>query len=277
MSAALLHDGGLVRTRHTRHGVMTYLATDEHVGRSLDTYGEWAQAEVELLSLFLKPGDVVVDVGANVGTHTVALAKAVGASGAVLAFEPQRFVHQVLCANVALNALTWVRTYHAALGRTPGGVVVPDIDYAAPGNFGGLALGDWREGETVPRLTLDGFGLARCALLKVDVEGMEADVLAGAAELLSRARPVVYFENNGPAGAPAACAQLLDRGYSLFWHFSPFFRADNFAGATQNVFGDVVDANTLAVPPALAASLRALQPLSGAEDTAAGALARRAR
>lgn len=275
MVMELLHDGGLVRTRRTRHGVLSYLATDEHVGRSLDRYGEWAQAEVELLQLFVEPGDVVVDVGANLGTHTVALARRVGPTGAVLAFEPQRFVHQLLCANVALNALTWVRTYHAAVGASPGGLVVPDIDYAAPGNFGGLALGAWRDGETVPRLTLDGFGLARVKLLKVDVEGMEAEVFAGAAELLTRCQPVLYFENNAPAGAAAVCAPLLARGYALFWHFSPFFRADNYAGQGENVFGDVVDANVVAVPAALAPALRALEPLAGADDTAARALGRR--
>ncbi len=275
MKSALIHDGGLVRTRRTRHGVMSYLTTDEHVGRSLDRYGEWAEAEVELLNLFLTHGDVVVDVGANVGTHTVPLARRVGPTGAVLAFEPQRFVHQLLCANVALNALTWVRTFHAAVGARPGAVVVPDIDYAAPGNFGGLSLGAWKEGETVPQLTLDGFGLARLTLLKIDVEGMEAQVLAGAADLLARCHPVVYFENNGAGGAPAACGALLARGYSLFWHFSPFFRRDNFAEEPADVFGDVVDANVLAVPAGLAPSLRALEPVLDATDTAAKALARR--
>lgn len=277
MQMALLHDAGLVRVRECRHGAMAYLSNDEHVGRALDLYGEWAEAEVELLSLFVKPGDVFVDVGANIGTHTVALAKRVGPSGAVFSFEPQRLVQQVLCTNVTLNALTWVRTFHAAVGAAPGGITVPAVDYGQAGNFGGVALQRGGAGDVVPVFTLDGLGLERCTLIKIDVEGMEAQVLAGARTTLERHRPVVYLENNGPEGAPLVVSFLQAVGYSLFWHFSPFFREANFARASENVFGPVVDANVIAVPQSMAASLRALLPVEGPSDTAQAAMARRVR
>ncbi len=253
---------------------MAYLKHDEHVGRALDLYGEWAEGELELLSLFVKPGAVVVDVGANIGTHAVALAQKAGPSGAVFAFEPQRVVHQVLCANFALNGLLSARALHAAVGATPGGLRVPDIDYAVTGNFGGVPLGGWAEGETVPVLTLDGFDLARCDLLKIDVEGMELDVMRGAERTLARLSPVLYFENNGPHGAPEAVKFLQTLGYSLHWHFSPFFRANNFAHSSNNVFGALVDANVLAVPPALHSAVGALAKVQGPDDTAAEALRR---
>src|ERR1039457_4555745 len=90
----VLHENNLVRLRQCRHGVMAYHPKDSHVGRSLDLYGEWAESELELLGVLLQPGQVAVDVGANIGTHAVFFAERVGATGTVIAFEPQRLVHQ---------------------------------------------------------------------------------------------------------------------------------------------------------------------------------------
>ena len=115
-----------VRIKHCRYGPMLYLANDLYVGRSLDRYGEWSEAEMELLRQVVRPGNVVLDIGANVGTHTIFLAQTVGPEGAVLAFEPQRMVFQILCANVALNGLPNVYTHHAAVGRRPGNIRVVD-------------------------------------------------------------------------------------------------------------------------------------------------------
>jgi len=271
----VLHEAGLFRVRACRGAVLAYPTTDAHVGRALDAYGEWAFAELELLGALLAPGDVAVDVGANLGTHAVAFAQRVGPAGVVYAFEPQRVMHQLLCTNATLNGLTWLKALHAAVGAAPGALKVPDIDYAAGGNFGGLRLGSWAEGETVPVFTLDALGLSRCALLKIDVEGMEAQVLDGARALLAGCRPIVYLEHNQPGGAPEVLDRLLGHGYRCFWHFSPFFRPDNFAGATLDLFHGLVDANVIAVSPALAAGLTALEPVSGREDTAAAALERR--
>jgi FkbM family methyltransferase len=273
----LLHEAGLMRVRSCRHGAMAYPTTDAHVGRSLDTYGEWAESELQLLGALLKPGDIALDVGANLGTHAVFFAQKVGPTGAVFAFEPQRVMHQLLSTNATLNGITWLKTFHAAVGAEPGALVVPDIDYASPGNFGGLRLGTWDQGETVPVFTLDALGLERCALLKIDVEGMEGAVLDGARQLLNTTRPMVFFEHNATGGAPEVIERLLRHEYACFWHFSPFFRSDNFAGEKDDVFGGLIDANVIAVPRALASALQALEPVTSPTDTAAEALARRQR
>jgi FkbM family methyltransferase len=273
----VIHESGVFRVRQTRHGALAYATTDEFLGRSLDLYGEWAENELQLLGALLKPNDVVLDVGANLGTHAVFFAQCVGPGGAVYAFEPQRVVHQLLCTNATLNGLTWLRAVHGAVGAQAGAVVVPDIDYAAPGHFGGLELGQWKQGETVPVFTLDGLGLPRCSLIKIDVEGMEAQVLDGARALITESKPILYLEHNRPNGAPEVIERLLAHGYQCFWHFSPFFSAGNFAQAEQDVFNGLVDANVIAVPPALAPALRSLQPVASATETATTAFAVRAR
>lgn len=123
-------------------------------------------------------------------------------------------------------------------------------------------------------LTLDGFGLSHCHLIKIDVEGMELQVLLGAQETLRRHRPILFVENNGPNGSPQVIDLLRALGYTLRWHFSPFFQRDNFAGNSENVFGPMVDANMLALPQALAETASWLEPVLDASDTAEKALAR---
>src|SRR3954465_1933985 len=89
----------------TRHGQMLVNRHDVYIGRSLELYGEWSEGEIDLFRQVLRPGMVVADAGANIGTHTVARAQMVAPNGVVYAFEPQRIVFQTLAANVALNSL----------------------------------------------------------------------------------------------------------------------------------------------------------------------------
>ena len=131
------------RLKRCRHGHFLYNVNDLYIGKSLDLYGEFSELELHLLGQWIRPGDVVLDVGANVGTHCVFFARQVGPAGRVLAFEPQRLTFQMLCANIALNDLTNVDCRQAAVGRTPGEILVPYLDPLRQQNFGGLALGQF--------------------------------------------------------------------------------------------------------------------------------------
>lgn len=73
------------------------------VGRSLALYGEYREGEVELFQQILRPGDIAVEVGANIGAHTVPMAKSVGDSGRIISFEPQNEVFQALNGNIACD------------------------------------------------------------------------------------------------------------------------------------------------------------------------------
>lgn len=236
------------RWKRCRHGWMVYNRHDMYIGRSLDVYGEYSEAEIELLTEYLCPGDVVVEAGANIGAHTVPLAKHVRAEGRVYAFEPQRILFQTLCANVALNSLTQVICRHAAVGDREGTIQVPLLDYDRTNNFGGLALGAYHEGEKVPLLPLDGLDLPRCDLLKIDVEGMELEVLKGAQATVDRHRPVIYAENDRAARSRQLIECLISWDYQLFWHLPPLFREDNFFRCTENVFARIVSVNMLGIP-----------------------------
>ena len=169
-----------LRRRTCRHGPMLYSVNDVYIGRSLELYGEYVEAEARLYHRLLAQGDVVVEASTNIGAFTVPLAKRVGPAGRVHAFEPQPALHAMLRANLALNGLANVTLYRAGAGAGPGEMVLPSQDYARPGNFGGAGLASTGEGERVPILAVDDLGLDRCHLLKIDVQGMERAVLDGA-------------------------------------------------------------------------------------------------
>lgn len=247
-AAETLLEAGNVRLKRCRHGAFLYNIHDKFIGRSLDLYGEFSEGEAAMFAQILKPGMVAMDVGANIGVHTVFMAQAVGSGGAVFAFEPQRVVHQLLCANLALNSLNNVMTWHAAVGPKAGTIIVPPIRYDLEGNFGGVALGDHERGETVPVVALDALPLRSCHFIKIDVEGMEAQVLEGARQMIARLRPILYVENDRKEKSQALIEALFAMDYRLYWHNTPLFNPNNFFAKGENLFGNIVSRNMLCVP-----------------------------
>ena len=130
-----------------KHGRFLYNKNDLYVGRSLEYYGEWCEAGLDFLLQCIGPGDVVLDVGANIGALTTPFAKRVGESGRVYAFEPQRIVFQYLCANLALNQISNTVCYNKGVGERSGVVHIPPLDPNAEQNFGALNIEEFSEGE----------------------------------------------------------------------------------------------------------------------------------
>ena len=233
---------GYNRVKLTRHGYMMYNANDRFVGRSLDAYGECCEEEVRFLLSLVGPDSVVLDVGANYGALTLPLARA---ARLVYAFEPQREVFCALAGNMALNCVANVVCENMALSDRAGTIKVPQLDFGAENNIGGLEL-DYR-GESTQRTyavrseTLDEYvarsQLPRIDLVKVDVEGMEAQVLRGARATLARFRPILYVENDREDKAPVLLALLAELGYAWEAHAPPLFNPRNFFGNPANVWG----------------------------------------
>ena len=251
-----------------RHGLMAYPQRDAYVGRSLALYSEYGEDEVQLLLKIVRPGDVVVEAGANIGADTVPIARYLGANGQLLAFEPQRLIFQLLCTNLALNGIVNVRSYHAAVGATNGALIVPELDYAAHNNFGGVSLREVGSGERVSAVMLDAFELPRCALIKADVEGMERQVLRGAEATIRRCKPRLYLENNcGPESAELIEC-VLSLGYRAFWHTPPLYSPENFAKNSENLFPGIVSTNMLCLHPDDPLQLVNFRVVSGPDDVA---------
>jgi FkbM family methyltransferase len=236
---------GMVRTKD---GPMVYFKHDQYIGRSLETYGEYSRLEADLLVRMISPGDVVVEAGANIGAHTIPLAHRLGPLGRLYAFEPQRVVNQLLCANVMLNGLLNVWVYRAGMGATAGSIGVAELDFQSSNNFGGVGLGDGFGREPVPIVTLDGLALDRLRLLKIDVEGMEEHVLQGGQETIARHRPILYVENDRDDRSASLIRRILSLDYRLWWHLPMHYNPDNFRGVGEDIFPGVASLNMIGVP-----------------------------
>jgi len=262
---AVLLANGSVRIKRTRHGLMAYNVNDLYVGRSFDCYGEFSRGETLLFEQVVAPQSLVVDVGANIGAHTLSLAQAVGRYGLVFAIEPQRAVFELLCANLALNEIGNVRAIHAGAGRSREQAFMPAYDYSKPGNFGGVEM-TGKFGEPVDVITIDSLNLPACHFIKIDVEGQEQSVIAGAVETITRFRPTLYVENDRRQRSAELIRQLRDLDYQLYWHLPPLFRADNFFQNPINVFADTVSIDMLCLPGGDQRKIVGMRPVTGPDD-----------
>lgn len=251
----------------TRHGTLIYNRHDQYVGGSLAHYGEYSEGEVDLFRQMISPGDVVVEAGANIGALTVPLAKLVGSDGVVHAFEPQRLIFQMLCGSLALNQCHNVVAHELGLGRATSRMATPRVDPNQPNNFGGLSLVNEGEGDPVKVVTLDSLQLARCRLIKADVEGMEEDVILGALETIARCRPLLYLENDRPERSPALLRRLMDLDYRIWWHCPPLFNPDNFFKNPYNMFPNMVSFNVFCQPAEAMKPIHGLREIISADES----------
>jgi FkbM family methyltransferase len=244
----LLETTGFNQLAAGRDGFILYNTNDMYIGRAIEIYGEYSGLEMAMFREICKPGYAVLEVGANIGSHTVGFSRIVGQQGRVLAFEPQRLLYMTLCANVALNSLTNVDCYWAALAEQEGTIAVPQVDPTREGNFGALALGGEQKGVPVPCFILDRYlKLPRINLIKIDVEGMEEQVLRGGQQVLQKFKPMLYVENDRVESSEALIRFIAGFGYRLFWHLPPLFNPDNYYGISENIFENIVSWNMLCV------------------------------
>lgn len=180
--------GGQVRLRYR-----------ESIGFTMLLQGGFERAEVETLMKAVRPGTVAVDIGANVGIFTIALASAVGTDGAVWAFEPLSENVDRLRKNVIENQLTNVKLFPVAASDVDGAIsfhVAEDSAYGSTREvFYGQGTGRSR---TVPAVRLDSewraHGMQSVSVIKIDVEGAELAVLRGSEDVIRRCRPVLLVE-----------------------------------------------------------------------------------
>jgi FkbM family methyltransferase len=229
-----------------KHGYFLVNRNDFYIGKSIEIYGEHGEIESAFLQSLVKEGDNVIEVGANIGAHTISLAKAVGRQGRIFAFEPQRACYALLQAQIALNQLGNIHAFNEGVGRFRGQLWIPMIDYAQSGNFGGVAISNEKTSgaEAVDVITLDEkLGDTSCALLKIDVEGMEEEVIQGGLNLIKGQRPLLYVENDRVEKSKSLVSLLLGLGYRLWWHIPKLYNSDNFFGLQQNIYGNVASFN----------------------------------
>lgn len=208
----------------TNHGTLIVNRNDYHMVDAKRGYGvgyqilnnsSFDQNEVSFVMGLLTlrrncygDGLMALDCGANIGVHTIEWAKHMHQWGKVIAFEAQEKIYYALAGNIAINNCLNAAAHFAAVGSENKQIKIPVPDYLMPASFGSLELKQNNNNEfigqaidysdaamsTVQQKTIDSFNLARLDLIKIDVEGMELDVLQGATETIKRCKPIMTIE-----------------------------------------------------------------------------------
>ena len=184
------------------------------VGLQLINSGSYDKKEVDDLKKLLLmrrqhfgDGVAVVDCGANIGVFSVEFGLLLEGWGTVTAFEAQERIFYALAGNIALNNLFNVRAIHAAVSESDGFLDIPEPDYQSYGSFGSFELRKKDNNEDIGQtidyekktnrvrmVAIDDLLLERCDLIKIDVEGMEDEVVRGAWKTISARHPILCIE-----------------------------------------------------------------------------------
>ena len=213
----------------SRHGVMHHHLLDLYFTASLSVYGEWSFLESEMICRHLPVGGTFLDIGAHVGTISIAIAEHVGSNGKVIAVEAQKNFCEMIELTAASNSMPQVSVVHAALDVSNSMCVNTMISssLALPTNFGGFEVSRCTQYQTrlmitkdqrysptptfysengaeravVNTVTIDAIvklqGLSSLHAIKLDCEGAEHRALQGGLQSLNRFSPAIFFEDNG--------------------------------------------------------------------------------
>lgn len=201
-----------------------------------------------------RPG-LVVDVGANIGTFSVPVALR-NPNATIVAFEPQSGVYLQLCANIVLNRLLQIKPYRLAVSASEGTIKVPAFDPYVERYTGSVtldpAVADIRgaiAGVAEPALNVSAFdqvdvvvlsnflGEQLVSLLKIDVEGMELEVLKGARGLIERSQPVIFSECWSLSEFSPYKARLIEYIVDLDYQIREF--GDDFIAVPRKEFDKI--------------------------------------
>lgn len=186
-----------------RDGITFLARPGVPLGWHVAFFGSYEPELRDLFRTILTPGGVAVDVGANIGWHSLLLAKLVGAQGRVIAVEANPTVRQKLQYNVDLNRFTQVDVLDCALSDRDGTVSFHGPEETNPDSGNGYVVRKAAEASSsaliqVKARRLDDVvssaGLTQLDLVKIDVEGFEWPVLQGGAAAVAKYRPHIIFE-----------------------------------------------------------------------------------
>ncbi len=237
-------DIGRYRVTRCRYGWMLREISEKWaIPISFDLYGEYSESEVACLRHYIRPGDTIIDVGANIGDLSIPMAQMAGPTGSVYAFEANPVPFNQLCANVALNDAANIRPVNAFVAR--------EGDVQNP-YFTGTR---W----PIQTISIDSMNLTSCDLIKIDVDGGERNVLLSAEKTITAHRPILYFENDVEPLSHPLLATAFKFGYDLYWHLAPVFNQDNYLKNQQSHWNfDLLSLMVLGLP-----TEKKLAPLPG--------------
>jgi hypothetical protein len=219
------HRPGMSAVAETRVGILQYLPDEPIVGDSIGWYGEYLQAQLDLLARIVRPGSTMMEVGAGIGAHAVFLGRMLGEAGHLMLYEARPVQQRILRQNLAANGVSNATVMRRVLGSRGEG-----------------------EGPEPTTETLDDLQLERLDWLKVDVSAAALDVLAGASETLWRLRPLLFLAAPDEPELRALTERAREFGYRCWRMETALFNPQNFNRREADIFTGARATALLAIP-----------------------------
>lgn len=188
-----------VKQVKTNYGNFFIPEKDSFIRECLEKLGGWEIPTLEICKSYLKTNSIVIEVGAHVGTHTIPISKMCN-EGFVFSFEMQRFLHQLLNANILFNGCYNVCSFMEVVSSENNQFNFGDINYEAYTNFNTGCVSFDRlhqdNGYPISVIKLDDKfkNLQKLDLIKIDAEGHEVQILKGAMNLIQKFKPLILTE-----------------------------------------------------------------------------------
>lgn len=166
--------------------------TNGYLDAQIHARGLYEPHIIETMNKYIKTGDVCIDIGANIGHHTILMSHFVGTSGHVFAYEPIPYLRDQMSRSLSINSIHNVTLRDVALSDSEGEMTL----YLRKGNIGGSSLVEGIDTEELPVrvTTLDMQHMGKVTFMKIDVEGYEYHVLLGGKKIIETHRPTIIFE-----------------------------------------------------------------------------------
>jgi len=216
----------------TRKCLRWHLDLREGIDFSIWLLGSFEPKTIRCYSAIIKPGDTVLDIGANIGAHTVPIAELVGENGRVIAFEPTDYAFSKLCKNVAANPKLAgrVKCLQTMLIDSIDGTTPPPLysswplaqEHGLHAEHRGKLMSTNGASATTLDTALDALSPDRVDCVKVDIDGFECQMLRGASKCLSRWHPVLVMElspyvlDEQGDSVEELLRILVEHGYSIY-------------------------------------------------------------
>ncbi|MCX4028850.1 FkbM family methyltransferase [Endozoicomonas sp. SM1973] len=236
-----------IETSNTKYGEFYIIENDSIISQSIKMYGEWAENEICILKRFIKKNSIVFDVGAFIGTHSRAFSH-LAANGKVFSFEPRQELFNILSKNIEVAPLSNIEAFNIGVGNKNSIISVPKLSLVENENFGGLPLLnciDTTNVQEVEVYALDKLNFKNVDFIKIDVEGMEIDVLFGAEKLIENNEPVIFLEVNSLNNSRQVLEWASQREYDIYGVIADAYNKLNFKNNQENIFLNASEAGLL--------------------------------
>lgn len=219
--------------RHTRkiRGFSQLISFDpnSYIGKYLYYRGVFEEPIARKIASSLKTGMTFIDVGANIGQHTLIASGAIGPSGRIVSFEPQEKVRELLKENINNNNLNNITVLPYALGQHDGSANIYHMNKKNDGEAS-LRPGSFKESVTKEKITIrtlsglmSELNITHIDVMKIDIEGAELDMLKGSEAFFNRCKPKKIFIEcvekhleRFDTSSLALTSWLIDQGYTLY-------------------------------------------------------------